>query len=122
MFGRGSSRKRRRDELRADFHRKLEEIEGNRVCGKEGSRGGGESAWGEEVRGGSESPSFEGGSCGTSELKAAKAQLHALGLATEERHPDMPMLHALQAHPAAPENAEPVENVAQDEGVSSLRS
>jgi hypothetical protein len=32
----------------------------------------------------------------------------------------MPMLHALHAHPAAPENAEPVENVAKDEVVSSL--
>jgi hypothetical protein len=107
------------DDLRADFHRKLEEIQ-------RGTADEGKSELEEEVRAHEERRSEElrahpveaAPAAPEVQLKAVKAQLHAL--ATEERHPAMPMLHALQAHPAAPENAEPVENVAKDEVVSSL--
>jgi hypothetical protein len=69
----------KQDELRVDFHRKLEEIQ--RGTAYEGKR-----ELEEEVR------------------------------AHEERRSEA----LLEAHPAAPENAEPFENVAKDEVVSSL--
>jgi hypothetical protein len=108
------------DELRADFHRNLEEIQ--RGTAYEGKRELEEEVRAHEERRSEEElrahPVEAAPAAPEAQLKAVKTQLHAL--ATEERHPAMPMLHALQAHPAALENAEPVENVAKDEVVSSL--
>jgi len=113
------------DELRADFHRKLQEIqrgtayEGKRELEEEvrahEERRSEEDLRGEDLRA---HPVEAAPAAPEAKLKAFKTQLYAL--ATEERHPAMPMLHALQAHPAASENAEPVEKVAKDEVVSSL--
>jgi hypothetical protein len=80
------------DELHADFHRKLEEIQRGTAC--EGKR-----ELEEEVRVHEERRSEEELRAHPVEAAPAapEAQLKAV-----KGHPAMPMLHALQAHPAAP--------------------
>jgi hypothetical protein len=99
----------RRDPAAADDSRKLEKIQreaaNERIVAKRELE--------EELRAQRREAAAE------AQLKAAKAQLHAL--AREKRHAAMPVLHALQAQPPAPQNAQPVETLPEDEVVVSSR-